>query len=80
METLFGSDSSNHSGSDDENRSAGPNEEMPSTQTQMKDLFGDSDQSKDSSDSMYTIPLSRIGIQLYFYLFFNRPINQYLNF
>lgn len=50
MENLFGS------GSDDSDGNVSSpgeqiNEGMPSTQTQMKDLFGESDASKDSSDS-----------------------------
>lgn len=47
MENLFGSDDSDGSlSSPDQNQE---NQEIPSTQTQMKDLFGDSDGSRDSS-------------------------------
>lgn len=47
MENLFGSDNSEASMSSPEQGG----QEMPSTQTQMQDLFGDSDGSKNSSGS-----------------------------
>lgn len=48
VESLFGSESD---ASEDEQKSSnGDAEELPSTQSQMKDLFGDSDDSKDRSD------------------------------
>ena len=47
MENLFGSDNSDGSLSSPEQSQE--NQEIPSTQTQMKDLFGDSDGSKNSS-------------------------------